>query len=528
MTNKENASQPVEGVPVNPSRDVVDTSWDIPPLSFPGSEPIPKEFYEDSADSVSSSSTPLVSIPELTDIPHVPVENLSFDASETAESPDTQSTMVQDGTAPSDASEETQAVTQTLPLNAGTSNDDAQGMSASDADALTQVLGSAVEPATEIEDLEQLAEENPEHDPLKTIPAQPKKEPSSKSKYTVIAIIAAVVAAVIAVTSILVVRNKIDTKEKRAAVSVCQKAKDRYFDASKKLQDAVKQAADLQKTASNQVADATTIEQLNKAINKAQNLEAASDCSVFQSETALRTHARNMSKQVGAIKKQAKAVTTAATAVASSKKALNVTKTTASLRKAIADARTLLADSEGAVADESTRDVLAKAIDAAQKLIDGKSTDITAMQNASKTLSSSSDAVNQSVDEQTAANAQANANSNSDSNLNTDTGTTNQPGYQPDYPYTWQQGSNTGGSQGGSNLNGGGQSGGNSGGNGNGGASQGGNGGGTGGNPGSGSQGDNSGTGDDSGSGSQGDNSGTGDNQNGESGGSDSGDAGVS
>ena len=450
MANKENASQPVEGVPVNPSRDVVDTSWDIPPLSFPGSEPIPKEFYEDSEDGVSSSSTPLVSIPELTDIPHVPVENLSFEASENAGASDIQSTMVQNGTAPSDAPEETQAATQALPLDTGTLNDDAQGMSASDADALTQVLGSAVEPPTEIEDLEQLAEEDPEHDPLKTVPAQPKKEPSSKGRHTAIAIVAAIVAAVVAATGILVVRNKIDNKEKRAAIAVCQKAKDKYSDASRKLQDAVKQATDLQNTASNQVADTTTIEQLNKAVNKAQNLDAASDCSVSQSETALRTHARNMSKQVGAIKKQTKAVTTAATAVASSKKALNVTKTNASLRKAIADARTLLADSEGAVADESTRDALAEAIDAAQKLIDGKSTDINAMQNASEALSSSSDAVNRSVEEQAAATAQANANSNSDSNLNTDTGTTNQPGYS----YTWQPGLNIGGSQGGGNPGG--------------------------------------------------------------------------
>ena len=506
MANKENASQPVEGVPVNPSRDVVDTSWDIPPLSFPGSEPIPKEFYEDSEDGVSSSSTPLVSIPELTDIPHVPVENLSFEASENAGASDIQSTMVQNGTAPSDAPEETQAATQALPLDTGTLNDDAQGMSASDADALTQVLGSAVEPPTEIEDLEQLAEEDPEHDPLKTVPAQPKKEPSSKGRHTAIAIVAAIVAAVVAATGILVVRNKIDNKEKRAAIAVCQKAKDKYSDASRKLQDAVKQATDLQNTASNQVADTTTIEQLNKAVNKAQNLDAASDCSVSQSETALRTHARNMSKQVGAIKKQTKAVTTAATAVASSKKALNVTKTNASLRKAIADARTLLADSEGAVADESTRDALAKAIDAAQKLIDGKSTDVAAMQNASKALSSSSDAVNKSVEEQAAATAQANANSNSDSNLNTDTGTTNQPGYQPDYSYTRQPGSTTGGNQGGGNPP-------------NGGTSD---------NPGGANRDDNGGTSDNPGGANQGDNGGTGDSPNGDSDGSNSNDAGIS
>ena len=54
------------------------------------------------------------------------------------------------------------------------------------------------------------------------------------------------------------------------------------------------------------------------------------------------------------------------------------------MQKTIADAKTLLDGSAGQVADESTRDALAKAIDAAQKLLDGKSTDVAAMQNASK------------------------------------------------------------------------------------------------------------------------------------------------
>ena len=109
-----------------------------------------------------------------------------------------------------------------------------------------------------------------------------------------------------------------------------------------------------------------------------------------------------------------------------SKRALEVNKTTAALQKAIADAKTLLDGSAGQVADESTRDALAKAIDAAQKLLDGKSTDVAAMQNASKVISSTSDGVNKSVAEQTAANAQSNTNSN------TNNGTTNRR-----YTYTW-------------------------------------------------------------------------------------------
>ena len=97
-------------------------------------------------------------------------------------------------------------------------------------------------------------------------------------------------------------------------------------------------------------------------------------------------------------------------------------------------AKTLLDGSAGQVADESTRDALAKAIDAAQKLLDGKSTDVAAMQNASKVISSTSDGVNKSVAEQTAANAQSNTNSN------TNNGTTNRR-----YTYTWQFGPSTSG-----------------------------------------------------------------------------------
>jgi len=183
-----------------------------------------------------------------------------------------------------------------------------------------------------------------------------------------------------------------------------------------------------------QGADAATIDQLTQAVTKAQNLKTVGGCSVLLSETTLRAHARSMSKQISNIKEQAKAVTAAATAVAASKRALEVNKTTAALQKTIADAKTLLDGSAGQVADESTRDALAKAIDAAQKLLDGKSTDVTAMQNASKVISSTSDGVNKSVAEQTAANAQSNTNSN------TNNGTTNRR-----YTYTWQFGPSTSG-----------------------------------------------------------------------------------
>ena len=431
MATENDDSQSMNGILSNISRDVVDTSWDIPPLTFPKLQPTDSE-EADGADETSlaeprtiASSVPaqmeqpVSAAPTIADIPSMPLDTIDFD----------------EAVAPADAEE-----TATLPpLVSSTDEQDAEATQAFDtSDGIT--------------DLEELAAEDPEHDPLKTIPVAPKEPSADKRK--IIAIVAAIAAVAVAIAGVIVVRNRINSKEQRAAVAVCEKAKSKYSKANEKLQNVIEQATSLQGTAANQVADAATIDQLTQAVTKAQNLKTVGGCSVLLSETTLRAHARSMSKQISNIKEQTKAVTAAATAVAASKRALEVNKTTAALQKTIADAKTLLDGSAGQVADESTRDALAKAIDAAQKLLDGKSTDVAAMQNASKVISSTSDGVNKSVAEQTAANAQSNTNSNT--NSNTGNGTTNRR-----YTYTWQFGLGSG-----NGVNGGGSSGGNGGSNG--------------------------------------------------------------
>ena len=502
----------MNGILSNISRDVVDTSWDIPPLTFPKLQPTDSE-EADGADGASlaeprtiassvpaQTEQPVSAAPTIADIPSMPLDTIDFD----------------DAVAPADAEE-----TATLPpLVSSTDEQDVEATQAFDtSDGIT--------------DLEELAAEDPEHDPLKTIPVAP-KEPSA-DKWKIIAIVAAIAAVAVAIAGVIVVRNRINSKEQRAAVVVCEKAKSKYSKANEKLQNAIEQATSLQGTAANQVADAATIDQLTQAVTKAQNLKTVGGCSVLLSETTLRAHARSMSKQISNIKEQTKAVTAAATAVDASKRALEVNKTTAALQKAIADAKTLLDGSAGEVADESTRDALAKAIDAAQKLLDGKSTDVMAMQNASKVISSTSDGVNKSVAEQTAANAQSNTNSNT--NSNTGNGTTNRR-----YTYTWQfgpgsgNGVNGGGSSGGNGGSNGGGNGGSNGdnggsnGNGNGGSNGGGNGGSNGDNGGSNGNGNGGSNGGGNG-GSNGDNGGSNGNGNGDSngggnGGSDTGTAG--
>ena len=472
----------MNGILSNISRDVVDTSWDIPPLTFPKLQPTDSE-EADGADetplaeprTIASSvpaqtEQPVSAAPTIADIPSMPLDTVDFD----------------DAVAPADAEE-----TATLPpLVSSTDEQDAEATQAFDtSDGIT--------------DLEELAAEDPEHDPLKTIPVAP-KEPSA-DKWKIIAIVAAIAAVAVAIAGVIVVRNRINSKEQRAAVVVCEKAKSKYSKANEKLQNAIEQATSLQGTAANQVADAATIDQLTQAVTKAQNLKTVGGCSVLLSETTLRAHARSMSKQISNIKEQTKAVTAAATAVYASKRALEVNKTTAALQKTIADAKTLLDGSAGQVADESTRDALAKAIDAAQKLLDGKSTDVTAMQNASKVISSTSDGVNKSVAEQTAANAQSNTNSNT--NSNTGNGTTNRR-----YTYTWQFGPGSGNGVNGGGSTGGNNNGGSTGGNGD--STGNGNGGSTGGNGGSndGNGGSTGGNGDSNGNGgSTGGNGGNGD-----------------
>ena len=303
MATGNDDSQSMNGILSNISRDVVDTSWDIPPLTFPKLQPTDSE-EADGADETSlaeprtiASSVPaqmeqpVSAAPTIADIPSMPLDTIDFD----------------DAVAPADAEE-----TATLPpLVSSTDEQDAEATQAFDtSDGIT--------------DLEELAAEDPEHDPLKTIPVAPKEPSADKRK--IIAIVAAIAAVAVAIAGVIVVRNRINSKEQRAAVAVCEKAKSKYSKANEKLQNAIEQATSLQGTAANQVADAATIDQLAQAVTKAQNLKTVGGCSVLLSETTLRAHARSMSKQISNIKDQTKAVSAAATAVAASKRALEVNK----------------------------------------------------------------------------------------------------------------------------------------------------------------------------------------------------------
>ena len=278
---------------------------------------------------------------------------------------------------------------------------------------------SAIEDGGEMADLEKIAEDDPEHDPLKTVPVPPKK-PLTIKKIALGVIIAVVVIALV-VAGVFVVRSKNEDKSqgKRDAIAMCEKAQSKYTKASKALESAMQKAAGLQKLTKDQVADGNVLTKLNKSVEQGEQLSSSNiitECSASLAQTVLESRANNMNSHSGDMQKQANAVASAVKTVETSKKTLETKNARSSLEQAISAARTLLDNSNGQVADDATRDALSQAIDAAQKLIDGKSSDAQAMRNAVKAISTATDSVNASIQAAQAAAAQTNSQNNSQDN----------------------------------------------------------------------------------------------------------------
>ncbi|WP_244609468.1 FIVAR domain-containing protein [Bifidobacterium moukalabense] len=390
MGNDEHDSKPVEGILDSGSRDIVDTLWDIPPLSFPESEPIAEEPFptgrrvvssngKDESDTGAGDTAVLAAAPPAADA------NVAgtTDAAETVPLANLRSIV----DAPS-----------TIPLF------DMPPVSNA-ADVTTKVT----EP---IEDISK----DPEHDPLKLVPVTPKRSHTNQ----IIAGVAAAVVVVAVVIGLLLWHNRQTSQARHEAVITCERAEKKYDSANASMAAALKKATALQGTTASQVMDAQTLTKLNDAIADAQNMKTVGSCEASQSDSALRQHARSMSKQLSGIKEATETLTAATTAVTDSKAAKTkqdvIDQTRTSLRNAIDSAQELLDGSLYKVADNATRVALENAISAAQALIDGNSTDTKAMQDAVSDITTASDDVNASIAAQNQANAQSQTNMNGGTN----------------------------------------------------------------------------------------------------------------
>lgn len=177
------------------------------------------------------------------------------------------------------------------------------------------------------------------------------------------------------------------------AVSACSEASEQYGKAKKALNAALKSAESAQSITASQVTDATTIEQLKQQVNNAGHYGEAQSCAASRSLTELKNGIETMETQTTDMNRSAEAIRKAVSAVNISKTAMGFN----SLKDAVATAQDLLNSSNGNVNDESVRDALRQAIDAANTLIDGNSTDDKAITDALSALRSASDKVKDSM-----------------------------------------------------------------------------------------------------------------------------------
>ncbi|AMK57572.1 FIVAR domain-containing protein [Bifidobacterium angulatum] len=188
------------------------------------------------------------------------------------------------------------------------------------------------------------------------------------------------------------------------AVAACSEASEQYGKAKKALNAALKSAESAQSITASQVTDATTIEQLKQQVNNAGHYGEAQSCAASRSLAELKNGTETMETQTTDMNRSAEAIRKAVSAVNISKTAMGFN----SLKDAVATAQDLLNSSNGNVSDESTRSALQEAIDAANALISKNSTDDAAITSALSALRSASDKVENSMSAATSQSASGN------------------------------------------------------------------------------------------------------------------------
>ena len=402
--------------------DVVDTFWDIPPITFSEVESAVERgeasdaaYAQAAATSMTTaaSSTPVSDAPTVNfrveDFPNIVEKHISGAENDSTSS----STATLDFTQSADASPSAESAERTVsfasPVESASSADSTMPLFVdSPASASTAFIPESLPMPDDLSDLE-----NDEHDPLKLVPVPPKK--SHRKTIIITVAIVAVVALVAAGVGFGVwQRQQYDqglerNEQHRTALSMCKKSSKAYEKAVKEHKSALKNAKALQNVKSDQVLDAKTLTALQSAVKDAQNLTAVGECSADLSNAELRQRSKAMNKQLPTLQSQSKTLNDSATAVTNSQKAKEKQDNADALKKleaAINNAQSLLDNSLYQVADDSTRVTLQSAIDHALELFNGNSTDTNAINQSITDLQTASDDVNASMNVLAAQNQQ--------------------------------------------------------------------------------------------------------------------------
>lgn len=407
--------------------DVVDTFWDIPPITFSEVESAVERgeasdaaYAQAAATSMTAatSSTPVSDAPTVNlrveDFPNSVGKHISGAENDSASScePDSTSfsTATLDFTQSADASPSAErTVSFASPVESDTSADSTMPLFVnSPASASTTFIPESLPMPDDLSDME-----NDEHDPLKLVPVPPKKS-HRKTIIITVAIVAVVALVAVGVGFGVWQRQQYDqglerNEQHRTALSMCKKSSKAYEKAVKEYKAALKNAKSLQNVKSDQVSDAKTLTTLQSAVKDAQNLTTVGECSADLSNAELRQRSKAMNKQLPTLQSQSKTLNDSATAVTNSQKAKEKQDNADALKKleaAINNAQSLLDNSLYQVADDSTRVTLQSAIDHALELFNGNSTDTNAINQSITDLQTASDDVNASMNALAAQNQQ--------------------------------------------------------------------------------------------------------------------------
>lgn len=407
--------------------DVVDTFWDIPPITFSEVESAVERgeasdaaYAQVAATSMTAatSSTPVSDAPTVNlrveDFPNIAGKHISGAENDSASSFESDSTS--SSTATLDVAQSADAspsaertVSFASPVGSAASADSTMPLFVdSPASASTAFIPESLPMPDDLSDME-----NDEHDPLKLVPVPPKKS-HRKTIIITVAIVAVVALVAVGVGFGVWQRQQYDqglerNEQHRTALSMCKKSSKAYEKAVKEYKAALKNAKSLQNVKSDQVSDAKTLTTLQSAVKDAQNLTTVGECSADLSNAELRQRSKAMNKQLPTLQSQSKTLNDSATAVTNSQKAKEKQDNADALKKlesAINNAQSLLDNSLYQVADDSTRVTLQSAIDHALELFNGNSTDTNAIEQSITDLQTASDDVSASMNALAAQNQQ--------------------------------------------------------------------------------------------------------------------------
>ena len=375
----------------SPARgDIVDTFWDIPPISFDENAGSAASGDGNSTGAVADGSqSAFPSFDEVLEWPAAGAANTDGGASPFS---DAAATAPMTFAAP-DTAESAQSPQRddnaTLPLFAPVFEAKPQRDSAiDDLNIDFSAIEQNPEPVEEPE--EDRAVENPRDG----------KGGKKKTKVIVISVIAALVVIAAIIDGVCYWRSSEQRQENRQlhqdALTACTEAVDQNSTAQKALTKALADAKSAQSITADQVADGATVDALKKAIAAVKNVEAV-ECKTSASTSDLKEYAKTATSQTKTAKKNATAITAAAKAVTDSKNAKDQANAQQALQGKIAEAQTLLDNSLYAVDDNSTRVTLESDIANANTVLSQQGTDVKAMQDAVNTLTASMDAVNTSM-----------------------------------------------------------------------------------------------------------------------------------